>query len=699
MASREDPSDPHSPPPEGTLTRLVREVFSGDTPATIPWDAALQPGARVGRFELLREIGRGGYGAVWEARDVALKRKVAFKAIRASNPGLADEHALAEAETAAHLAHPNIVTLFDMGKSEHGPYLVMELLHGESLSRRLSRGPVPAGEALRIAVEIARGLAHAHSRGVVHRDLTPGNVFLCEGGAVKILDLGIAQVLGRDAPGGGTPGYMSPERIRGDREDPRSDVHSLGVILDRMLHGDPPMPRSGPGAPAAPSGLAALVARMRSDDPALRPSDAGRVLEALEEIRTGPSRTKPKGRRVALAIGLGVAGAVAAGALAWSGANAGTVARVSVTLADPVIAAGASTAARAETSDADGAPARGTRLAWRSGDGAVASVDATGRVTGRAPGTTSIEASAGGSTGSASVAVIGPEWELAWASDLHPPPPGSITRNGGLPGQSAARVEGRPAWYQTSDWSMLFVPLDLSAEVDAFAVQADFFLPSGGDWGRATSLVVFTSPGVKDPADLVHGRGITIDQRPAKNPTFSWGVPEGWTTRDVEATGALDTPITGRWRTLRIEGSKQQCWLRALLDGRVVHTSTKACLLSGAYVMLGSLNGAEHPVNGAWSALRVFRGIPVARMEVLLHDLPSGSTHYAKAQAVLLGADGSRISGRVVTWEVSDPAIATVDLEGAVTARGAGEVTLTARCEGRSASAVLPVTSPRPAGR
>jgi hypothetical protein len=203
---------------------------------------------------------------------------------------------------------------------------------------------------------------------------------------------------------------------------------------------------------------------------------------------------------------------------------------------------------------------------------------------------------------------------------------------------------------------------------------------------------------VKDPADLVHGRGITIDQRPGRNPTFSYGVPEGWTTRDVEATGALDAPITGRWRTLRIEGSRQQCWLRVLLDGRLLHTSTQSCNLSGGYVMLGSLNGAEHPVNGAWSALRVFRGIPVARMDVLLHALPATSDHFAKAQAVLFGADGSRISGRVVTWEVSDPAIATVNREGGVTALGNGSVTITARCEGRSASAVLAVTSPRRAG-
>jgi serine/threonine protein kinase len=154
--------------PEGTLTGLMREVFAGNETHRSTWDGALEEGARIGRFELVREIGRGGFGSVWEARDTELKRKVAFKAIHSTGSSAADERALAEAETAAHLSHPSIVTLFDAGRSVHGPYLVMELLQGEPLSRRLERGALAPREALRIAGEIARGLSHAHARGVVH---------------------------------------------------------------------------------------------------------------------------------------------------------------------------------------------------------------------------------------------------------------------------------------------------------------------------------------------------------------------------------------------------------------------------------------------------------------------------------------------------------------------------------------------------
>ncbi len=710
MAHREAPTRRPPTPTEGTITGLLREVLaSGDGPQT-PWDGALQPGARIGRFDLIREIGRGGFGFVWEARDVELKRKVAFKAIRSSTPGTADERALAEAETAAHLSHANIVTLFDVGRCEAGPYLVMELLKGEPLSRRLRGDALPPREALRISTEVARGLAHAHARGVVHRDLTPGNVFLCEDGQVKILDLGIAQVLGRSTPHGGTPGYMSPERVQGRPEDERSDVFGLGVITYLMLTGRRPDAPDGalslevPGLP----GLAGLVSRMLAADPGRRPSSASEVLAALQEIGAATAPGQPAGRRGILRIAVPVALILLAiaGTAAWTIQRRTGAAPAAVTVAvevpEPVVAVGSSIPLRALLRDGSGAAAAGLPVTWTSADESVAAVDATGRVTGRAPGTTFVTATSGDAAGSGTVVVSGPEWELVQASSLVPPPANSVKRNGALGGQGVAAVHGRSSWYQTSDWSMLFVPVELPPSTDTFAIQASYFLPEVVDWARAVGFVVFTSPGNQDPADLVHGRGIVLEQAPGKAPAFIWGIPAGWTTAEVTARGQVAVPITGKWRTLRMEGSRVLCWLRLTLDGEVVHTSTEACDPTGGYLMLGSLHGGGNPVNGAWSDLRVFRGVPVASMTVEFNRASMSHLHLGKARAVLLDARGNRIAGRVVRWESSDPSVATIDADGAVIGQRRGAVTLTARCEGLQASRrieVEPLTSPPPEGR
>jgi eukaryotic-like serine/threonine-protein kinase len=252
----------------------------------------------VGRFELLREIGRGGFGVVYEARDRQLGRLVAFKAIR---PGarlrarLGEEWLLREAETAAQLSHPGIATLHDAGRSDHGPYLVFELLEGETLRERLARGPLPVREGLRIGIDIARALAYAHAAGVTHCDLKPSNVFLTDGGAVKVLDFGLARVFGETRVGsGGTPVYMAPEQWRGEKEDPRADVFALGAMVYEMVAGSRPFEvtseRSsaldpGPApplrVPGAPAKLVAFVAAALEKDPARRLRNGQAALEAL----------------------------------------------------------------------------------------------------------------------------------------------------------------------------------------------------------------------------------------------------------------------------------------------------------------------------------------------------------------------------------------------------------------------------------
>jgi serine/threonine protein kinase len=178
MDSKDSTGQPGKP---GQVSKLLADIARAPDATDDGWAGALRPGARFGHFELLHEVARGGFGIVWEARDLELPRTVAFKALRPGpatrargrQPGLDRE-----AEAAALLQHPNICTLHAKGEGPGGTYLVLEMLHGATLADRQRRGPLPPAQALAIAIEVARALAHAHGRGVVHRDLKPGNVHL-----------------------------------------------------------------------------------------------------------------------------------------------------------------------------------------------------------------------------------------------------------------------------------------------------------------------------------------------------------------------------------------------------------------------------------------------------------------------------------------------------------------------------------------
>jgi TolB-like protein/Tfp pilus assembly protein PilF len=291
----------------GALTDLLRQVAGSpeERQAEAP---PLLPGAVIGRFEIQRELGRGAFGVVYEARDRDLGRQVALKMVRPGAAAVEDGKISREAEAIARLAHPNLVTLHDVGSSEHGPYLVFELLRGKTLQERIDDGPMPVQEAVNVAVEVARGLAHAHAEGVVHRDLKPANVFVTSKGQVKILDFGMAHAFGRRRLSGGTPAYMAPEQWEDDPEDERTDVFALGVMLHRMLSGEYPFPEgegrwsAGPtrapklDVPGAP-GLADLVDRMLEKTPKGRPRDGAAVLAALtpieEALRAKPADGSP----------------------------------------------------------------------------------------------------------------------------------------------------------------------------------------------------------------------------------------------------------------------------------------------------------------------------------------------------------------------------------------------------------------------
>jgi len=213
-------------------------------------------GTRLDSFEIVALLGAGGMGEVYRAHDTSLKRDVAIKVLPAywSHDLERLRRFELEAQAAAALNHPNIVSIFHVGQYEDSPYIVTELLHGETLRDRLRNGPVRLGEAIHLAVDIARGLAAAHSAGIVHRDLKPENLFLNKDGRIKILDFGLAklqpvQSANMDVatvtlreetyPGQvmGTAGYMSPEQVRGQAADARSDIFGLGVILYEMLTG------------------------------------------------------------------------------------------------------------------------------------------------------------------------------------------------------------------------------------------------------------------------------------------------------------------------------------------------------------------------------------------------------------------------------------------------------------------------------
>ena len=201
---------------------------------------------KIGRYRIVSELGRGAMGIVYKAEDPNLDRLVALKTIilEEDSAGRAEyqKRFMLEAKAAGKLNHPNIVTVFDYGEHEGLAYLAMELVEGTDLRSRLQKEAIPAAESVEIARQVAEGLAYAHARGVVHRDIKPGNVMINGGGQAKIMDFGLARMRMADHKTStgmvlGTPRYMSPEQISGEPVDQRSDLFSLGIVLYEMLTG------------------------------------------------------------------------------------------------------------------------------------------------------------------------------------------------------------------------------------------------------------------------------------------------------------------------------------------------------------------------------------------------------------------------------------------------------------------------------
>src|ERR1700719_2358322 len=321
----------------------------------------LAPHTKLGPYEIVSSLGAGGMGEVYRARDESLDREVAIKVLPkelASDPDRLRRFEQ-EARAAAALNHPNILAVYGFSTTEdHAPYLIAELLQGQTLRERLQQGEIPVRKAVEFALQTARGLAAAHARGIVHRDLKPENLFLTRDGVVKILDFGLAKLVGADAAGPqssvatvsvtqsgvvlGTVGYMSPEQVRGQALDHRTDIFSLGAVFYEMLSGkrafqgnttadtmsailkEEPVELSNAGR-NLPAALGRIVHRCLEKEPAERFQSAHDLAFNLELVGRDESGSgaavalaarKGQGPWMAALVALGVLGAAGLGFLA-----------------------------------------------------------------------------------------------------------------------------------------------------------------------------------------------------------------------------------------------------------------------------------------------------------------------------------------------------------------------------------------------
>jgi serine/threonine-protein kinase len=343
LASDAEADDFLAGPPDVRLADTAAAVESGESRADS--GPKLGPGARVERYEIEALIGSGGMGEVYRARDTRLGRIVALKVLPAPLAERPSRLRLfeREARAASALNHPNIVTLYDVGAFEGRPFITMELVPGRNLRERIESGPLALEPLLKIAGQIAEGLAQAHEAGIVHRDLKPDNVMVTDDGWVKILDFGLAKLadpevsapdpdnphdsgsITRSGAVFGTVGYVAPEQARGQSVDFRADHFSLGAMLYEMATGERAFGRGGtlqvleatlhqapPRLTArVPPALATLIERCLAKDPNERLGSTRELLQELRRLLADVSpATRRRRRRILWPLALVAAGAV-----------------------------------------------------------------------------------------------------------------------------------------------------------------------------------------------------------------------------------------------------------------------------------------------------------------------------------------------------------------------------------------------------
>jgi len=263
-------------------------------PADLAAVDELRRGTRIGSYEIEQEIGRGGMGVVYLARDLRLGRRVALKAL----PRLHDSNAALrerlrrEARAAANISHPTVATVYALEEVDGRVFIASEYIEGHSLRNEIESGPLERRRAVAIAVDIVSALCAAHDAGVIHRDLKPENVLITTTGAVKVVDFGIAHIdtihtrLTREGDVIGTPAYMAPEQLIGSTIDARVDIYAVGVILTEMLTGRHPL---APGRPSMPVSASEIAWRCIQIDPNERYRSARELLAALERELSNPT--------------------------------------------------------------------------------------------------------------------------------------------------------------------------------------------------------------------------------------------------------------------------------------------------------------------------------------------------------------------------------------------------------------------------